>query len=201
MRRAKLIAVGCFICVTGCGGGSSGPPPNPVPVITALSPASTAREGPPFTLTVTGTGFVTGATIMWGGTALTTTWVSSSTLTAQVPTSDILVAGSYSVTVSNQPPGGGTSAAATFNIPCVLATPTAASTQSRVRVGAYYFDGWTSVLSGSPLDGLRNGPYQDREPLSGWQDNNSCAVEQQLAWSHQEPVYLDIYRHLAPSDN
>ena len=26
-------------------------------------------------------------------------------------------------------------------------------------------------------------------------------VEQQLAWSHQEPVYLDIYRHLAPSDN
>jgi hypothetical protein len=162
-------------------------------VITALSPASTAREGPPFTLTVTGTGFVTGATIMWGGTALTTTWVSSSTLTAQVPTSDILVAGSYSVTVSNQPPGGGTSAAATFNIPCVLATPTAASTQSRVRVGAYYFDGWTSVLSGSPLDGLRNGPYQDREPLSGWQDNNSCAVEQQLAWAHAFGVSFFVF--------
>src|SRR5262249_38819072 len=32
--------------------------------------------------------------------------------------------------------------------------------------------------------GLVDSPYQGREPLSGWQDNNQCAIEQQLAWAH-----------------
>ena len=126
----------------------------------------------------------TGSAVRWNGTALATAFASSTQLTAQVPTSDILVAGIDNVTVVNPAPGGGTSAAAQFNIPCVIAAPTAASTQTRARLGAYYFDGWAGPLTNFHFTGLVNSPYQGREPLSGWQDNNACAVEQQLAWAH-----------------
>jgi len=188
MSRSPILAwicvVGAAAAVAACGGGGSGSSQNPNPVIASLSPSNAVREGPPFTLRVTGTGFANGATILWGGAPLTTTWVSNSTLTAQVPTANILVAGNYPVTVTNPPPSGGTSPAAMFNVPCVLAAPTAASAQSRVRLGAYYFDGWAGPLTEFHFNGLLNSPYQSREPLSGWQDNNSCAVEEQLAWAH-----------------
>jgi hypothetical protein len=41
--------------------------------------------------------------------------------------------------------------------------------------------------------GMPNGPYQDREPLSGWQDNNNCAVEQQLAWAHSFGIDFFVF--------
>jgi hypothetical protein len=50
---------------------------------------------------------------------------------------------------------------------------------------------------------MPNGPYQDREPLSGWQDNNNCAVEQQLAWAHSFGVdffVFDWYFNAAVTD-
>jgi len=84
----------------------------------------------------------------------------------------------------NPGPGGGTSNSLTFNIPCVLAPPTAASSQTHARLGAYYFDGWAGALNSYHLVQLVNTPYKDREPLSGWRDDNTCAVEQQLAWAH-----------------
>jgi hypothetical protein len=155
-----------------------------VPAIAALSPNSASREGPSFTLTVTGSGFVSGSAVQWNGTPLPTTFVSSTQLTAQVLTSNILIAGTDHVTVVNPAPGGGTSAAAQFNIPCVIAASTAASTQTRARLGAYYFDGWSGPLTNYHFTGLVNSPYQGREPLSGWQDNSACAIEQQLAWAH-----------------
>lgn len=67
---------------------------------------------------------------------------------------------------------------------CVLAQATAASTQTQARLGAYYFDGWAGPLDSYHLRLLVNSPYQDLEPLSGWRDDNSCAVEQQLAWAN-----------------
>lgn len=83
---------------------------NPIPFINQpLVPDAVAPDGPAFTLTVNGTGFVSGAIVNWNGTGLVTTFVSASELTATVPATDIAIAGTGTVTVTNPTPGGGTS--------------------------------------------------------------------------------------------
>jgi hypothetical protein len=83
---------------------------NPVPLINLpLEPTSVAPGGPAFTLTVNGTGFVSGSVVNWNSTALATTFVSASQLTANVPASLIVTASTASITVSSLAPGGGTS--------------------------------------------------------------------------------------------
>ena len=84
------------------------------PTLTSLTPSSATAGGPAFTLTANGTSFVTGATVLWNGAARTTTFVSSTQLTASIPASDLAAAGSVPVTVRN--PDGQTSAARTFTI-------------------------------------------------------------------------------------
>src|SRR5438552_13672242 len=91
---------------------------NAVPTIGSLSPTCTTAGGPQFTLTVNGTNFVAGSTVRWSGTALTTTFVSATQLTATVPAALIATAGTASITVVT--PCGGTSNAQTFTI---VATP------------------------------------------------------------------------------
>ena len=85
---------------------------NPVPFVNQpLVPMTVAPGGPGFTLTVNGSGFVSGSTVNWDGSALTTTFVSSMQLTAAVPAGDIATAKSAGVTVTNPAPGGGVSGA------------------------------------------------------------------------------------------
>ncbi|MBZ5562828.1 MAG: choice-of-anchor D domain-containing protein [Acidobacteriia bacterium] len=96
---------------------------NPVPFVNQpLVPTSVTPGGPSFTLTVNGTGFVSGATINWNGAALSTTFVSASQLTANVPSANIAAAGTASITVVNPAPGGGRSNVAYLQV----TTPTAA---------------------------------------------------------------------------
>ncbi|WP_234795084.1 fibronectin type III domain-containing protein [Hymenobacter arizonensis] len=98
--------------------------PNPAPTITSLSPNSATAGGAAFTLTVTGTGFVSGSTVSFNGTTRPTTFVSATQVTAAIPASDIATAGSYNVTVTNAAPGGGTSAPAVFTVnPVVVNNP------------------------------------------------------------------------------
>ncbi|HLV81813.1 MAG TPA: choice-of-anchor tandem repeat GloVer-containing protein [Chthonomonadaceae bacterium] len=59
----------------------------PVLAISALSPTSVLAGGPSVTLTVKGTGFASGDTVLWNGNALTTTFVSASELKATTPAS------------------------------------------------------------------------------------------------------------------
>jgi YVTN family beta-propeller protein len=103
------------------GGGTSGPLTftinNPVPVLTSISPSSAVGGGPAFTLTVNGSNFVSGSVVEWGGAARTTTFISSTQLTAAIPSTDLLVSGTVSVLVFNPLPGGGNSVnVATFTI-------------------------------------------------------------------------------------
>jgi hypothetical protein len=84
------------------------------PAIHSLSPASAAPGGAAFTLTVNGTSFVSGATVDWNGTALETTFVSATQLTASVPAALIASAGMATVTVVN--PGAVTSGGVGFPI-------------------------------------------------------------------------------------
>jgi hypothetical protein len=89
------------------------------PTIGSLSPASTTAGGPAFTLNVTGTNFVSGATVQWNGTVLTTTYGSATQLTAPVPANLIATAGTASVTVTEP---AGTSPASTFIITTLAPT-------------------------------------------------------------------------------
>jgi photosystem II stability/assembly factor-like uncharacterized protein len=89
---------------------------NPVPTLTSISPNSATHGGASFTLTATGTGYVSGSKIQWNGTSLTTTFVSSTSLTAKVPAADIKNAGTATVKVFNPTPGGGASGGKTFTI-------------------------------------------------------------------------------------
>lgn len=83
------------------------------PTLTSLSPDSATAGGAAFTITATGTNFVSGATINWNATPLTTTFVSATSLTASVPATDIATAGTASVTVTAS---GNTSSAVSFII-------------------------------------------------------------------------------------
>ena len=89
-------------------------PSFPVPTITGLNPSSAAVGGPAFTLTVNGTGFVSGSVVRWNGSARATTYVSDTRLTASIPAADIAAVGPANVTVFNPAPGGGTSNTAAF---------------------------------------------------------------------------------------
>ncbi|MGB8542916.1 MAG: IPT/TIG domain-containing protein [Candidatus Acidiferrales bacterium] len=82
---------------------------NPTPTISDVSPATFAAGA--YTLNVTGTNFVNGAQVLFGGASATTTFVSSTQLTATATAS---TAGTFGVTVSNPNPGSSTSAA--FNV-------------------------------------------------------------------------------------
>ena len=73
-----------------------------VPVINnPLVPGQKAPGSATFTLTVNGSGFLSDAVVKWNGTALTTTFVKSSQITASVPAADLVTAGTATVTVNN----------------------------------------------------------------------------------------------------
>ena len=83
---------------------------NPTPFVNQpLIPASVAPGGAGFTLTVNGTGFVSGSTVNWNGSARATTFVNASQLTATILSTDVVTASTASVTVASPSPGGGTS--------------------------------------------------------------------------------------------
>jgi uncharacterized protein (DUF1800 family) len=75
---------------------------NPIPVVTSVSPQIIGVGA--FTIQVNGGGFLTGAQVMFGTTALTTTFVSSTELNA-TGTAAASQAGSVAVTVVNPAPG------------------------------------------------------------------------------------------------
>src|SRR5512143_1125197 len=118
---------------------------NPLPATTSLGPSSAVAGGSAFTLTVNGSGFVSGSGVRWNGADRATTFVSSTQLTAAIPASDLAVAGTTQVTVYNPAPGGGTSNAQTFTINNPLPTTTSLSPSSAVAGGAAF----TLTINGS----------------------------------------------------
>jgi Putative Ig domain len=98
--------------------------------ISSLNPTCATAGGPDFTLTVTGTNFVSTSTVNWNSTALATTFVSSTQLTATVPASLIATAGTASITIGNLC-GGASSTATPFtiaNTPVITSPLTACGT-------------------------------------------------------------------------
>lgn len=97
---------------------SSGPPaaPNPVPVISSLSPSSAVANYLPFVLQVNGSNFVPGAIVYFAGQTRATTYVSATQLTANMLGSDVDNSGTAVVFVFNPLPGGGPSTSVAFPV-------------------------------------------------------------------------------------
>jgi hypothetical protein len=90
---------------------------NPHPLVNQpLVPASAAPGSAAFTLTVSGTGFASGAVLDWNGSPRTTTFLSSSSLQASISSTDVAHVVTASVTVVNPAPGGGVSNAVYFPV-------------------------------------------------------------------------------------
>jgi hypothetical protein len=84
------------------------------PTATTLTPATANAGDPGFTLTVAGTNFVPGASVLWNGAALPTIYGSATQLQAIVAASLISSSGTASITVQN--PGGAVSGIVVFTI-------------------------------------------------------------------------------------
>ena len=103
-----LVLVGCAGGGSGSGGGTSSAAPVVTPVstvtslaITAVSPTNVPVGSTDVTLTVTGAGFASGNTVQVNGTAVQTTYVSSTQLSATVPAAQLKVGSVLPVAVSN----------------------------------------------------------------------------------------------------
>jgi alpha-D-ribose 1-methylphosphonate 5-triphosphate synthase subunit PhnH len=116
------------------------------PSLTSISPNSATAGGPAFTLTVSGSNFVSGASVRWNGGNRTTTFMSADQLTAAIPASDIAAAGTAQVSVAN--PSGATTGTAAFTVtaaPVTAPSLTSISPNSATAGGP----GFTLTVNGS----------------------------------------------------
>jgi hypothetical protein len=135
-------------------------------ILTFVSPSSALVGSQGFTITANGTGFTSGAEILWNGNPLTTTLVSSIQLTAVVPASDLTTAGTVQVAVripgSAQSPTQNINATTTTEVSNVVlftvtATPAAppvltslsASTTSAASTPYCSTQGFTLTVNGT----------------------------------------------------
>lgn len=143
-----LLAFALAMSLISSGCGNSSTPQNPVPTITSISPTTAVAGGQAFTLTVTGTNFIQGSIVNFGGNAKSTTYVSATQVTAAILASDIAAAGTPSVTVTNPTPGGGASNSVTFTVTAPVITVTIAPlTPTLGLLGTQQF---TATVSNTP---------------------------------------------------
>ena len=127
---------------------------NPAPTLTAVTPMTLLAGSSSATVTLTGTNFNASSTVLAGTTALSTTFVSATQLTAVAPAALLASAGSLSLAVSNPAPGGGTSQSISVTLnqpPAILASlspssATVGSSAVRVTLSGSYFTP-TAVVS------------------------------------------------------
>ncbi len=100
---------------------------NPSPTLGSISPTATDTGSVQFELTINGTNFVSTSTVRFNGSSRTTTFVSSTQLTATITADDVDSGGTYPITVNNPTPGGGTSSSINFSVTNPVPTVTSIS--------------------------------------------------------------------------
>lgn len=85
--------------------------PQSRPVISSVAPAG-APLNASVSVTVSGTGFDSGSTVEFDGKTISSSYVNSTTMTAQLTPSELITPGNHAITVNT--PGWGISSAATF---------------------------------------------------------------------------------------
>lgn len=91
-------------------------PGNPIPTLTHIGPNARAAGSASFTLTITGTNFISASVVRWNGSNRNTTYASSTQLRATITKADVASPRVVYVTVFNPTPGGGTSNAQPFYV-------------------------------------------------------------------------------------
>jgi len=128
---------------------------DPVPSLTSLSPAVLAVGSSDTTITVNGSNFVGNSQVAIGNTALATTYVSATQLTASIPANTLASAGALQVAVDNPSPGGGTSGAVPLTVVAVASFAVLAVTQnSGMPNGPWTVAAAAVDPSGNPIVGL-----------------------------------------------
>ncbi len=89
---------------------------NPDPTLNAISPANLAAGSADTTITLSGGGFAAQSVAQANGTALATSVINTTQLTAVIPSALLAIAGTLSITVENPMPGGGTSTSEALTI-------------------------------------------------------------------------------------
>ncbi len=164
---SKLAVVGALRLSVGTGppgGGASAETTfhvnNPEAILTSLSPLSVTVGTGVTTLDVKGTGFVSGANVVFGTTELATTFKSTTELEATIPANLLVTSGSVPVKVVNPPPGGGASTPISFSVANPIARistvqPIAAFVGSEavpvIIKGSGFVSGSAVLFNGSPL--------------------------------------------------
>jgi len=121
--------------------------PNPTPVLSSISPTSAFAGTASFTLTLTGSSFVSSSQVQWNGLSLATTFVNSTQLAATITAADIATPGSASVTVVNPAPAGGASSASTLTISPVAYGSSRSITIDHTKVGSQNSTGFPMLFS------------------------------------------------------
>ncbi len=126
---------------------------NPTPILNAISPTSVNVGA--FSLTITGSNFLSGSQVLLAGAPLATTYVSATQLTA---TGTAAAAGIFAVSVSNPDPGQSTSSS--VNLQVTSTTQASACSGMGVGPGASLNgfrpfpanNAWNQDISASPVD-------------------------------------------------
>ena len=119
---------------------------NPLPEVTGLSPSQAMVGDLDFAITVIGSGFAQGSTVLWNGGNRDTGYISSTMLTATIRAADVSAAGTAFVSVISPEPGGGhSSTAGVFTITNPAPVTTVVSPE-RVWAGS---DAFTVTVRGS----------------------------------------------------
>jgi len=92
------------------------PNTNLVPSVVSVAPQGAAAGSAALVLTVSGANFIASSQVQWNGANRPTTFMSATTLQAQISAADLAQPGQAGVTVVSPAPGGGSSNAATFDI-------------------------------------------------------------------------------------
>jgi len=107
---------------------------NPWPVLTAVTPATVEAGNGGLTITLQGANFASGiSTAYWDGAPMPTTYVSPTQLTAVIPA--VQAPGIATVTVVNQPPGGGTSTPLSVTVTAPAAQLTVTPSKAAISWG------------------------------------------------------------------
>jgi hypothetical protein len=137
---------------------------NPAPTLTIVSPSSVNVGSGDTTLVLTGTGFAQQSAVKFGSTSLATDYGSPTQLTAALPSALLAATGTFSITVVNPTPGGGTAGPISFTVAQPPGIASASSTSfvtgnaEMFTVTATGFPKPTLIETGTLPDGITFNP-------------------------------------------
>lgn len=133
---------------------------NPGPTITTLAPLGVVAGAPDTNIAISGTGFVSTASVTVQGKAVKSTVVDAQNINATIPAAQLAAYGTLDVVVQNPAPGGGSSTPLSFTVsnPAVqlaTVTPTSALVNSAATTvtlnGSGFVTASSALFNGTPI--------------------------------------------------